>query len=395
MSFFRIPFALLFASCVLARATHADSNTPESPSCIVRSPMDYQVFQRNPAQDALLPIVGSLREAANRPMQVRTRWVGAGPSLENWNDLVVLTAGQTDFRSAIRVPAGGWYRLEVRVQPVEAGAPVLAEAHVDHVGVGEVFVVCGQSNSANHAEERLESRTGRVAAFAGTSWQPCRDPQPGASGNGGSFMPPFGDLLAERFGVPIGIVAAGVGATSVREWLPRGSRFPNPPTLLGNVVSLPNGEWESKGTLFDAFVRRLSALGPRGFRAVLWHQGESDANQKDPTRTYPGDRYRASMELLIRETSTALGWKPPWFVARASYHTPDDPGSDDLRDAQKALWDSGIALEGPDTDALRGEYRDGGGKGVHFSGKGSREHARLWAEKVGPWLESQAKVLAR
>jgi hypothetical protein len=49
-----------------------------------------------------------------------------------------------------------------------------------------------------------------------------------------------------------------------------------------------------------------------------------------------------------------------------------------------------VALEGPDTDALKGEFRDGGGKGVHFSGPGLREHAVLWAEKVVPWLERQA-----
>jgi len=35
----------------------------------------------------------------------------------------------------------------------------------------------------------------------------------------------------------------------------------------------------------------MQLVGPRGFRAVLWHQGESDANQKDPTRTLPGLQY--------------------------------------------------------------------------------------------------------
>ena len=34
-----------------------------------------------------------------------------------------------------------------------------------------------------------------------------------------------------------------------------------------------------------------------------------------------------------------------------------------------------------------GELRDSGGSGVHFSGKGLREHGWLWAELVGDWLE--------
>jgi hypothetical protein len=54
-------------------------------------------------------------------------------------------------------------------------------------------------------------------------------------------------------------------------------------------------------------------------------------------------------------------------------------------DAQKSLWTDGIALEGPDSDALKGDLRDG----VHFSGKGLREHGKCWADKVAPWLEKQ------
>ena len=68
---------------------------------------------------------------------------------------------------------------------------------------------------------------------------------------------------------------------------------------------------------------------------------------------------------------------------------PGDEASADIRDAQAALWKSGLALPGPDSDALKGELRERGGKGVHFSGPGLREHARLWAERIAPWLEQQ------
>ena len=61
----------------------------------------------------------------------------------------------------------------------------------------------------------------RVVAKADQHWQLARDPQPGARGQGGSFMPPLGDALAQALRVPIGFVACGIGATSVREWLPQ------------------------------------------------------------------------------------------------------------------------------------------------------------------------------
>jgi hypothetical protein len=40
----------------------------------------------------------------------------------------------------------------------------------------------------------------------------------------------------------------------------------------------------------------------------------------------------------------------------------------------------GIALEGPDSDALAGEWRDNGGQGVHFIGPGLRKLAEKWME---------------
>ena len=52
-----------------------------------------------------------------------------------------------------------------------------------------------------------------------------------------------------------------------------------------------------------------------------------------------------------------------------------------------------MAQEGPDSDALKGMMRDSGGKGVHFSGPGLREHAARWVEKVGVWLERELEVM--
>lgn len=263
----------------------------------------------------------------------------------------------------------------------------MAEARVEHVGVGEVFVVAGQSNSANHGEERQSPRTGRVASFSGNAWGLAHDPQPGASGSGGSFLPAFGDALAERLNVPIGLMACGVGATSVREWLPKGSKFPNPPTLTGNVVQTSSGDWEARGNLFETFAQRLRSIGTNGFRAVLWHQGESDANQADPSRTLPGHLYQQYLEQLILASRQAAGWDMPWFVAQASYHTPSDTGSEDIRAAQRAVCQVPGVHSGPDTDQLGGTFRDSGGTGVHFSGPGLREHGARWAQSVIPWLE--------
>jgi len=348
------------------------------------SPMDWQVVQRNDRNTGSVFVQGVLESSDASLDTVLIRFSdGSGES--HWARFEAEIQGAS-FKGKMELPAGGWYKVEVRAL---ANETLIAESVVEHVGVGEVFVITGQSNSANHGEVKQETRTGLVSSFAGDSWQLAVDPQPGGSGKGGSMMPPFGDSMAERFGVPVGIVACGVGASSVREWLPAGSRFPNPPTIEKRVMQVSENEWASDGDVFEKFTERLKPLGPDGFRAVLWHQGESDANQKDPTRTLRGDLYEEYLATLIRETGQEIGWSPPWFVAQASYHSPEDRGSPDIRAAQKALWTAGLALEGPDTDQLFGSNRGRDGQGVHFSDEGLRVHAARWVEKLEPWLKDE------
>jgi hypothetical protein len=365
--------ALLFASCGSVCA--ADLN--------LKSPLNYQVVQRSSLNRGLLRITGELSEEL-RPGDVliearllgeteRTSWLRVAGS-----------AVDRKITGTVDVPAGGWWRLEVRIFCADA---IVASAEVQHVGVGEVFVVAGQSNSANHGEEKQRPKSGRVATFDGQSWRLADDPQPGASGSGGSFIPPFADAVVAKEGVPVGIIACGIGATSVREWLPKGTTFPNPPTIESRVEQLPDGQWTSNGAAYDNFVERMKSVGPHGFRAVLWHQGESDANQKDPARTLPGRLYREYLEKLIRQSRRDIGWDAPWFVAQVSYHVPGDEGSEDIRNAQASLWQDGIAHAGPDSDALKGRLRERDGAGVHFSGQGLREHGERWASKVLPWLD--------
>ena len=75
-------------------------------------------------------------------------------------------------------------------------------------------------------------------------------------------------------------------------------------------------------------------------------------------------------------------------MAQVSYHVPGDEASPDIRAAQAALWQDGIALQGPDSDALKGDLRENNGQGVHFSAEGLKEHAQSWAEKILPWIKS-------
>lgn len=377
----RMRIGRVVAGIGMALAAHVSGSAA---TVALTVPVDFQVQQRSSKDHGQLTLRGSVSDVAVSNAVIEARIVGE-PQATEWRPLAVTFTGTT-FQAQMLAPAGGWYRLEVRA--LADGKPV-AHTQVEHVGIGEIFVVAGQSNSANHGSEMQHVQSGKVVTCHDGRWRIAHDPQPGASGGGGSFMPPLGDALAQRLGVPIGFVACGIGATSVREWLPKGARFPNPPTIVNRVQQVADGSWESKGEAFETFAARLKALGPNGCRAVLWHQGESDANQRDPTRTLPGPLYREYLEQIIRTSRQVCGWDAPWFVAQVSYHVPGDESSPDIRAAQAALWTEGIAQAGPDSDALKAEWRENDGKGVHFSGPGLREHAARWAERITPWLVLQ------
>ncbi len=356
--------------------------SPPAPLTLA-SPLDYQVFQRQTWREGQVRIRGRV-PAGTTGLQVRF----TGES--QWGDLpgawtaVAFDPDDGSFDASRKVPAGGWYACQVRAF---RHGQLIGRMHVPHVGVGEVFVVAGQSNSSNHGSQRQRPASGMVSAFDGNRWRPAHDPQPGGSGQGGSFIPAFGDAMTAKYRLPIGVASVGVGATSVREWLPEGERMANQPTTGRHVREVGPHEWESTGELFDKLASRLAALGPRGCRAILWHQGESDAGQArsgyPADRQISGEQYTDFMARLIRASRALAGWKVPWVVALATYHSQSDPGDEEFRAAQAALWRCGLAVEGPDSDALGPPYRDG----VHFNAAGLKRHGQLWAERVGAWLD--------
>lgn len=376
---------LLFASllCTLPPFS-ASAQQPAPQSSILTSPLDYQVFQRQTRIAGGVHIQGHASPEAH---SVRARITGqslTGALPGKWSKLS-LDKATGEFNATIPVTAGGFYTVEVQVR---RGFHALADLKVPHVGVGEVFVISGQSNSTNYGEVQQTTQTGMVTTFSGDSWRIANDPQPGTQDNSkkGSFIPSFGDALYRKYHVPIGIASVGHGSTSVRQWLPAGENVEVMPTMTKYVTQNPDGTLTSDGTLFNGMMHRIQQFGPHGFRAILWHQGESDSHQK-PEHEISGETYRRMLEHVILTTRKQAGWDIPWFVANASYGNPQTPSWPPVREAQQSLWKSGVALQGPDTDTLGAPYRQNNGKGVHFSDSGLKAHGLLWAAAVEAWLD--------
>jgi hypothetical protein len=340
----------------------------------VKAPSPYQVTQRvgylpdrstihEPGGPRLgygnVEVRVQLNAVANGTIQYRTALLknGYGQAV-GWTRLTGNFEGH-DFRGKARLPAGGWYRLEIRL--VSGDNKVMMLSAVEPVGVGEVFLIAGQSNAAGHSDDltRIEDPDSRVVAYdlEKREWRVANDPQPNA-GPDGTIWPSMCNALLPVVQVPIGLVNLAVASTSSKQWLP--------------------------GTnLYRRLVDAGKNIGL--FRFVLWQQGESDVIQKVPTQEYINN-----MIEIRRGLERHWHFKPPWLLAKSTLHPTvyNDPVHEQkIRAAINSLWQRDGFRPGPDTDLLAGENRGDRQSRRHFSGLGQKRAGIMWFASI--WHELQ------
>ncbi|MCA9184637.1 MAG: hypothetical protein KDA99_03430, partial [Planctomycetales bacterium] len=126
----------------------------------ILAPVDFHVVQIANRGSTSLPVTGTLQIYEEDVPRLEWRLIGASGN-PSW-EVLSATHVQDQFSATLPVDPGGWYRLDLRQLH---GGEVVGQASVEHVGVGEIFVVAGQSNSANHGEKQLTPETNRVVVF--------------------------------------------------------------------------------------------------------------------------------------------------------------------------------------------------------------------------------------
>jgi hypothetical protein len=258
-------------------------------------------------------------------------------------DLKWVAAGRTLGGFEAELPLQrGWNHLLARCRWWDQRA-----TYVQRVGVGEVFIVAGQSNAAGWSESLFLGSS--VDVRLGTlrdgeiRWRNADDPQ--VVFGGGSVWPLVGQELSMKTGLPVGFISVAEGGSSIREW-------------------------QKGGRLYAQLLQALQATKPYYIRAILWAQGESDAD-------LTSEQYAHYLSALIEEINADLRsgqYSVPWVVARSSYNK--GAVFDGPRDGVDAVVRSGFARPGPDTDLLGPEYREA--DNLHFNAKGTRAAAALW-----------------
>jgi hypothetical protein len=217
---------------------------------------------------------------------------------------------------------------------------------------GPVLLVLGQSNAANTVRGFLyepKRRTLNFNALDGRCYV-AQEPLLGMYERGQEWR---GD---------------GSIWTMVADRLP-GQVVVAPIALVGSSVA----DW-SEGYAHERLALALSGLSKVGLSPtwVVWHQGETDAQEGTS-----GEEYVRHFERVVA-TIRGAGFDAPIYVAQATI-CGSFP-SEEIRAAQAALAGLPGVRPGPDTDALShvGLRYDG----CHFSAEGAKRHADLWVDAL-------------
>lgn len=335
------------------------------------APAAYSVFQRNEEGWGEIRIDGYAKTEGADLVEVRAvkmddggaGWTGA--SVE-WTPIAFTGPDDSDyifFRDSLPAREGGWYRLEVRGW--KAGQQVFL-ATVDKVGVGDLFLVGGQSNAGNSGGTRLIPADDRVAAISrlGGDGAFGKDPLHGVNGIMGSAWSLLGEKLVRRLNVPVGFIGFGQGGTAVVQWLP-----------------------ESRDSLYSRLKQALDTAGKLGgAKAVLWHQGETDSDQETTAR-----QYEERLTRIIERSRLDAPWNPrlPWGIAMVSY-SPNSVSCPERMEAvaeghRNTVLHVSDTFLGADTDDLREGCRRTD-EPSHLNEAGQREHAARWYGKLGAYF---------
>jgi Carbohydrate esterase, sialic acid-specific acetylesterase len=226
-----------------------------------------------------------------------------------------------------------------------------------------VLLVLGQSNAANHGEARYTAAKDVFSLdFRHMLCRRAADPLAGASGAGGSIWPRLGDLLIETGAFRrVLLVPLACGESSIKDWTPEGTMHP-------------------RTTLALSRLRKELDVSVLPFSAVLWQQGETEANHTQMS----AQAYKMHFHDVVADLR-ANGVFAPIFAACATFCEASPPAFQNRTAIRQALLElpdaTGGIFGGPDTDTIGPEGRF---DGCHFSEHGLQRCAELWLDALSP-----------
>ncbi len=351
--------------------------TTAKPTLSVTSPANRLVFQRNQAGDASIYVSGS---CAWLGAEVEARMVNV--STGKADDWISLGTVQSDYRYQGKlIAAAGWYSLEVRVR----GEGITSIASVERVGVGEVFVVVGHSVAQGghiNLPGAEDDRVSTIALPAGDMESQRRykltgDPrflpktvgthfdsnvQPAPAGRGTYFWAAFAEQVAREQNVPVLLLNAAFGGTSLEHWAKSASGESFEHSFVISSIRMPYIQLEHALTKYCTVT---------GLRAILADQGQNDWPEKDESKIIAN--YKAWIDQARKDSDF------PNLAVVVNRQSPPDSFGQIRRVQDHMIKEHPYCFPGPDYDTL---FKEDTTDKVHLSETGAKKAARLWADAL-------------
>lgn len=349
-------------------------------------PTSRLVFQRNNSNQGTVSVTGYCPGNAT---QIRAQLtVRQGGTATGW--IVLDNAPQTGvFQGAFTEVAGGWYNLEVKAF---SGATEIASTSMERIGVGEVFITAGQSNSWGvncYSGQATDDRVSIINYWTGQAGQFTESALPftvshadlstGINNTGmfpGAYLyvwGALGDRLINQLGVPVMFYGASYSATNSKHWVNSANGVESWGSLSQNMP------YRALGATILHYLKRT------GVRGVLWHQGEGDNYYQSYTD------YVNNINTVIDKSRKQLGFgNLSWVVSRVSY-IPASIGSEyvnhetdsNIIAAQNTLASYQNNWPGPATDGMiYPNYRKQDYYHLHFDADDCPALVNVWSQAL-------------
>lgn len=323
---------------------------------VITNPVPNQVMQRDSSGTASISLTAyahypySRIDASLIPIEGNTN-----ARQDQQFDTKQLTQG---FLYTAFSASTGWYRLKLTGTTANG---INDSAVVDRVGVGEVFLVAGNSNamglpglgakdaslnviSYNALNKTLNNENITVAPN-GPMPAPRFEPLKNSSnvfpnGETSWYWGELGDLLFQRWKTPVLFFNTAWAAANAENYRDAASGKDAYNLYVGKF-------WPNRQPYSNIVntMRYLTAL--TGVRAVLWSHGENDAQLG-----FNETQYFEGIRTLIQNSRRDSGYNIPWYIARNSASNQQRDPYLPVVNAQNRL----IALRG--FNAFQGPYLD-------------------------------------
>ena len=347
----------------------------------------------------------------------------------------------TFFSGKITVDQG-WYEIRTQVyNSFFSNSAPIGSPDIRKVGVGEVFVIAGQSNaqglpnsiatgpgvypngasnpswdgvrvqpnaySGTERESFATNNTGRIALLI--SQAIFNRPAPyiadmisvGSAtpatriaplGNSLWYWAAVGECIANQYNVPVAFFNAAWEGTTITSYSLSIDRNYAPLGFPTDDPRDPDPKYK-EGTPYGAIRNTLRFFGSSyGLRAILWMQGETDTqaltDQNDRWRIpYNGERraitdandYTNKLRAVITASRNGIGSQIPWVIAKTSFNL-NTVSPTVISGQTMTISPSDRIYPGPETDQISGRRQPNPDtpEPTHFNNQGLIDAGASW-----------------